>query len=677
MSDLILEALPDIEDGKPVDISRVYLYAVRRKMERDIKAERTFTSLADKLYFLSELSWEMLSTDQMSLNYRLFPERIRRLFGSVVQQEKDLDHWHYDMMGQTMLIRNADGDYTPAHRSLLEFFVAYKFTAELGLLAPDFINLAQEQSRIDIKFSPQDYTWSSYFKREVDTQGNVKLIPKLQKFTSQAVEDLAATLGKQPLTEAILNLMQTMLITNEEEVNTQLLKIIEATRGKTIAEVGYAGGNVATLLIRNDPLCLRGYNLASTNLSYADFSEHYSPSSGKHFQAADLSKTNLEGAYLHNTHFAEVLLVNANLSYSSLDGSVGLLRERSFYEKVAISSDNSFLVAGGIEGIVKIFYLKDGSEKIIAQGLSWISCLAISCDNRLVAIGDNQGRFIVYDLKSLELIFDIYDHNDCVADLIFDKSVNNLIAISGGNPPQDDSIRIYTLSEGEIIWHHQHTEGFDQLLYCTSSHTLVTLDWQGGVDIWNLEKKEHIKNIYSQDEKKLKNHISLDQTSSLLLIASITISKNFTKVLAQEKQMIQFQPKLSILNINNSEVIWEMKDFSKLNNKFNHAVLSPDSTKIAFSIDNFWLVFWDRLQETEIWRSKEHIDEIESIVFSKNGQYIITGSRDCTIKIWDIEKGISIKTFCTSKNYRGLQLIGTKGLDNTMLTALQQRGALI
>ncbi|NJM23795.1 MAG: NACHT domain-containing protein, partial [Richelia sp. SM1_7_0] len=99
MTDLILEALPDIEAGKPVDMSRVYLYAVRRKMERDIKAERTFTSLADKLYFLCELSWEMLSTDQMSINYKLFPDRIRRLFGSMVQEQNDLDHWHYDMMG--------------------------------------------------------------------------------------------------------------------------------------------------------------------------------------------------------------------------------------------------------------------------------------------------------------------------------------------------------------------------------------------------------------------------------------------------------------------------------------------------------------------------------------------------------------------------------------------------
>jgi predicted NACHT family NTPase len=88
MAELILEALPDIEAGKPIDLSRVYLYATRRKMERDITEERTFTSLADKLYFLYELSWEMLSSDQMSFNYRLFPDRLSRLFGSVIKEQR-------------------------------------------------------------------------------------------------------------------------------------------------------------------------------------------------------------------------------------------------------------------------------------------------------------------------------------------------------------------------------------------------------------------------------------------------------------------------------------------------------------------------------------------------------------------------------------------------------------
>ncbi|WP_264327430.1 NACHT domain-containing protein [Romeriopsis navalis] len=132
MTELVIEALPEIEAGKPIDIARVYLYAVQRKMQRDIKEERTFTSMADKLYFLCELSWEMLYSDRMSLNYREFPDRLRQLFGDVVREDKTLDHWHYDMMGQSMLIRNSEGDYSPAHRSLLEFFVAYKFGGDAG-----------------------------------------------------------------------------------------------------------------------------------------------------------------------------------------------------------------------------------------------------------------------------------------------------------------------------------------------------------------------------------------------------------------------------------------------------------------------------------------------------------------------------------------------------------------
>ena len=76
-----------------------------------------------------------------------------------------------DMMGQTMLIRNADGDYTPAHRSLLEFFVAYKFAAELGVLADDFTELVKAQSCLDGNAAPVDYTWSGYFERQLDENG--------------------------------------------------------------------------------------------------------------------------------------------------------------------------------------------------------------------------------------------------------------------------------------------------------------------------------------------------------------------------------------------------------------------------------------------------------------------------------------------------------------------------
>jgi hypothetical protein len=302
MSELILDALPDIEAGKPVDLSRIYLYAVRRKMERDIKAERTFTSLADKLYFLCEISWEMLSTDQMTLNYRHLPDRIRRLFGSVVLEQKDLDHWHYDMMAQTMLIRNSDGDYFPAHRSLIEFFSAYKFAAETGALREDFLEMAQRQTAIDTEKQSRNYRWSDYFLRERDKDNKVIPIASLRKFIPESMQQLMTTFGSQSLAEPAVILMAPMVHTGP------LWAIVEATRECGIEEAAYLGGNAVTILARLGELA--GSNLAGTILKAANLDR------------ADLTRTVFRKAFLQEARMVGAVACEADFSDSDLGNAI-------------------------------------------------------------------------------------------------------------------------------------------------------------------------------------------------------------------------------------------------------------------------------------------------------------------------------------------------------------------
>ena len=195
MLEFILEALADIEAKKPVDLSRIYLYALKHKLDRDIRAQRTFTSMADKIYFMCEVSWEMLITDKMSLNYRLFPERLKNLFGAVIAEERDLDHWHYDMMGNTLLIRNEDGDYTPAHRSLLEFFASFRLAARFGVLPEDYLEVVRSQSMVDVQADAKDYTWESYFTRECDDSGIPICIRPLARFSADDLDEALAELS--------------------------------------------------------------------------------------------------------------------------------------------------------------------------------------------------------------------------------------------------------------------------------------------------------------------------------------------------------------------------------------------------------------------------------------------------------------------------------------------------
>jgi WD40 repeat protein len=682
MAELILEALPDIKKGKAIDLARIYLYAVKQKMERDIKNERTFTSLADKLYFLCELSWEMLSTDKMALNYRLFPDRIRQLFGPVVQEQKDLDHWYYDMMGQTMLIPNADGDYAPAHRSLLEFFVAYKLVAELGVLASDFTEIACIQSHIDIAVLPHDYTWSSYFHRDVGEDGKIKLIPPLNTFVAESLNNLSKTLGKQPITKAVLDFMNNMLLPDKKELKKRLLLSIKGTAGKTVEGIGITAGNIATLITYYDPKALRGVNLSGNNLYKADFGIR---TRGRfHFEAkpVDLSNANLEGANLKDVDFSDVILVNTNFSRCSLYGSKGIPSVGDhFFDKIALAPDGSFLVAGGIEGIVKLWWLETGKEQVITEKMSWIGCLAISSDKKLVAAGDNMGRIIIYDIQKSQIMHQIRDHKDCVASLVFDPDKNCLIVASGGNPPRDNSLRIYTISDGNLNWHYRHNASFNELVYYPPSSILLTLDWEGSIDLWDIEKKLHIRNLINRvnDEQ---NQISEKRVSHF------SISADCQQMLVVRDSGREFA--LQILEVPELGTIWKREKFPLyvappesplprylvppgMDHSF---MLSNQAHLIAFSVDNV-LVLWNVLEDREIWHSNEHLHWIENIVFSQDDKYIVTSCRDDTIKLWDVENGKTVKTISTSRNYSGLKLTGSSGLDSEALRALGERGAII
>jgi predicted NACHT family NTPase len=422
MIDLIIEALPDIEAGKPVDISRVYLYAVRQKMERDIKADRTFTSMTDKLYFLCELSWEMLSNDKMSLNYKEFPDMIQRYFEKIVQQQKDLDHWQYDMMGQTMLIRNADGDYYPAHRSLLEFFVSYKLGRELGILAADFQEV--------VEVLPYD-------------QGKI---------------DLSQTFGKTLLAKAVLDLMFPMLSTT---ANQRLLAEVKATKGKTETIAAYCGSNAVQLLLKGSRFALEKQDLSETVIKNVDFSR------------ASLYNVNLTNANLKESVFATELTSVLAVAFSpdgkvlatgEKDGRVRLwnvitgkelltLRGHSnWVNSVAWSGDSLTLASGSDDNTVKLWNVQTGNCVRTLEGhSSGVMSVAWSGDSLTLASGSLDKTVKLWNVQSGECVRTLEGHSHWVNSVAW--SGDSLTLASGS---LDKTVKLWNMQSGECIATFDH-----------------------------------------------------------------------------------------------------------------------------------------------------------------------------------------------------------------------------
>ncbi len=584
MTELILEALPDIESGKPVDMSRVYLYAVRRKMERDIKEERTFTSLAEKLYFLCELSWEMLSTDRMSINYREFPDRIRRLFGSVVQEEKDLDHWHYDMMGQTMLIRNADGDYMPAHRSLLEFFVAYKFAAELGAMAPDFLDLAKNQSFIDTSKEPQTYTWSSYLLRHIDGKGSSLVNPPLRTFINESMDKLCLTVGKEPLTKAVLDLLVPVLATFSPETKHPLITVIEETRDKREEEVGYVGGNAVTLLTKLHRDALSNQDLSNTVI-----------------QKADLVNTNLQG-----TNFANAVMIKP--IFPEIFGAIF---------KLTYSNYGSLLATAGVTCEINIWDTKNNQLIKSLQGhTDWIRCLEFTPDGKLLISASFDLSIRIWAVVTGICIKVLHGHTNRVNSVVVCSNSKYLVSCS-----DDQTIKIWDLQVGECLYTlNGHTAEVEAVVIHNEAKLLISGSSDKTIKIWNLQTGKYLRTLHGHSDRVLALAISPDGRT----IASAGLDKT-----------------IRLWSLETDECIKILEGHSK---RISAVAFSPDGTILSSGCYDQTVKLWNLESGNCLQTLLGHLDWVRTIAFSPDGYILTSGSEDQTIKHWDIKTGLCLTT---------------------------------
>ena len=637
MIELILEALPEIEAGKPVDISRIYLYATCRKMERDIKSERTFTSLEDKLYFLCELSWEMLATDQMSLNYRLFPDRIRHLFSGEVQEEKDLDHWHYDMMGQTMLIRNASGDYTPAHRSLLEFFAAFKLAGELGILAADFAEVAD-----------------------------------VSRFGLQA--DLVSTFGKAPLTKAVLDLLIPM-VEMGESTKTRLLEIIKSTRGKSEEEVGYVGGNAATLLLKLDVSALEGCDLSSCVILGGDFV-------GASLRYVNCAEANLAHSFF-NTIFGtvfsvafhpngEVFATSDRLGKISLwkvadgkqidifqEGHTDWIWSISFSangkilasggggHKVKIwdvetrkclqtlgghtsgvwsissSSDGQILASGGSDKTVKVWSIQTGECLNTLLGHNErIRAVEISPDGKIIASGAYDKKVILWETKSGKRLKTLYGHKDRIYSLAFHPSGKILASGSG-----DFTIKLWDINTGECLKNLQgHTSNILSIAFSNNGEILVSGSADRTIKTWDVSL----------------GNCNQTFTGHELEVFSVDISADGKTLLSSSADQ-----KVKLWDLHTRECLRTINSYS---DSFKSVAISPNSKILASSGYNNKIRIWDLDTGECIKVLQDHLLNVDAVIFSPNGRILASSSDDNTIKLWNLSTGEVLKTFQNENN---------------------------
>jgi WD40 repeat protein len=576
--DLSKTALPEIEKLEILDLARVYLYATKNKMVREIKEERTFTSLADKLYFMCEISWKMLSTDKSSLNYKDFPlNNLDGLFTHKVQESYNLDCWHYDMMGTTILIRDTSGNYTPAHRSLLEFFVAYKFAAELGLLDDDFTSIARDRKDAQLKPS-QLYTWSEYWQRS----SKESEIHYLNRFKQESLENLGNTFGKYPLTsfsQILIDLLTNILSSHSDDLLNFVLNISD----ERSSETDFINGNIATVLINTRRDFLKEKKLSNTVIRGA----------------------NLDKAYLINSDFR-----GANLDEVIF---VKYLGEPIY--TAAFSPDLKWLVTGSEDGMLRLLSTDNWQEKFVeakAHSKCHVTALAWSSDINKIVSGDENGRLKIWDFnqqqgKISEAQLQPQSHNDRIRAIAF--SPNGKYIASGGTSKE---IKIWNVESGVLIELPGHENTIRAIAWNSDSTKIATGSRDNTIKIWDLDSKAPLK---------IFNHGSWIR--ALLWEDNIIVSAGDDN-------------KIKIWDVKtetgNPQVLGEHEDIIRT------IAFNPDRRKIVSGSDDTTLKTWDISKWECIRTHIGHKDSITTVAWSPDGEKLYSSSSDKTVKVWDVSE---------------------------------------
>jgi hypothetical protein len=358
--ELLLAAMEEVDPGILENQSQVYLYATNKLLLRNIDTKRTFSTTADKLYFLCELAWEMIASQVMKIHYKEIPERITVYFGKKIKYEHELDHWDFDLRSQTLLHRDAAGYYAFAHKSLAEYFVAFKFAAELGCLASPFKNTYKEED------------------------GQTCAVP----YSELGVDALAKTFGAIPLDderlEAVNQIFSGMI---EKDSPDRLWQLLRETKGKTLDQVQYVGGNLVNILHGKFDASFKGAELSRVVLFGSAF---------KH--GTDLTNANLRGAILHEVNFGTSVLANTDLRDADLKD---IRLSPPTITSLLYSVHRDILIAGLADGSVRGWNTQTWEETLLFKGLYGMVCSIIAAPGRhRIIFGDSKNTAILWDLDS-------------------------------------------------------------------------------------------------------------------------------------------------------------------------------------------------------------------------------------------------------------------------------------
>lgn len=290
---------------------------------------------------------------------------------------------------------------------------------------------------------------------------------------------------------------------------------------------------------------------------------------------------------------------------------------------IAFSHDGQFLISGGEDA--KVFLWDWKTKEVIRSydgNTDGINCLVFSPDDKFVVSGGADKTLKLWEVKTAKTIRSFKGHTDVIESATFSPDGKNVASGSW-----DKTTRLWDVKSGTQKWvYNKHYSPVFAIAYLSGDQGIITVS--GAMIAPGRDLKG--ARIYIERFKFKETIVQLDtiDTIDTGLIACAVFSANHQYVL------------LGAIYQQMEVLLWDLKAHKlahkwKIGNFPTSVCFSPDKRMaVAGYLGDTGIYVWDIATGQQLSRFVGHKTEVSTIAVSPDNRYVVSGSKDKTIRIW-------------------------------------------